>query len=350
MTPQGGNPTPRGQAVALEDVHVELGATQILRGASLRVPPESTTAVLGASGAGKTTMLRAIAGLVAVSAGRVRIGGDDVTAWPPERRGVGLVFQDHLLFPHRSVAGNVGLAPRLAGAPGHEVARIVDEWLERVGLAGFGTRDVATLSGGQRQRVALARALAGRPRVVLLDEPLGALDVALREEVASQLRDLLASAAATSLLVTHDPIEATSLADRIAILDGGRIVQDGPARDVWARPVNATAAHLLGHVNVVPASELPGWGQLGQVVVPEDAITLHASAGSGQAPHSGATTASALPAHVVQVTQRGPVQRVVVTLDGHGLRLSAVADRHRVVLPGDPVEVVIAREPCVPVA
>ncbi len=202
------------------DLTVRFGATTAVDAVSLRIPTGEVFALLGASGSGKSTLLRAIAGLEPCT-GDVLWDGQSVAGVPPHRRGFGLMFQDGQLFPHLDVAGNVGYALRVTGRP--DAARVA-ELLELVGLAGFGKRRVTDLSGGEQQRVALARSLAASPRLLMLDEPLSSLDRELRERLATELRDILRAAGTTAILVTHDHEEARVVADRVGILDRGRLV------------------------------------------------------------------------------------------------------------------------------
>ncbi|MSO58639.1 MAG: ABC transporter ATP-binding protein [Thermoleophilia bacterium] len=196
---------------------------RVLDGASLSLAAGEVVALLGPSGSGKTTLLRALAGLQPLESGRVLLDGGDVTSLAAHRRGIGLVFQDGALFPHRDVAGNVGFALRVRGDTAHAIEERVAETLELVGLGGMERRRVGTLSGGERQRVALARALAPSPRVLLLDEPLASLDGALRERLRDDLRALFSRLGTTALHVTHDVGEAAALADRVVELCDGRI-------------------------------------------------------------------------------------------------------------------------------
>jgi thiamine transport system ATP-binding protein len=218
---------------------------------SLDLPEGDVLAVVGPSGCGKSTLLRAVAGLEELSAGSVAYDGRDLAGVPTHRRGFALMFQDGQLFPHQSVAGNVGYPLRLRHRPAREVARRVAELLELVGLPGLGGRSVPTLSGGERQRVALARALAVSPRLLLLDEPLSALDRGLRERLAHDLREILVAAGTTALLVTHDQEEAFTVADRMALMRCGRVVQAGTVDEVWREPVDAEAARFLGYATVL---------------------------------------------------------------------------------------------------
>jgi thiamine transport system ATP-binding protein len=208
--------------------------------------------VLGPSGGGKSSLLRAIAGLETPADGTVGWDGVDLASTPPHRRGFGLMFQDHALFPHRDVAANVAFGLRMQGVPSAVARARVGELLELVGLAGFDRRAVRELSGGEQQRVALARALAPDPRLLMLDEPLGALDRALRERLVTELGAIFARRERTILLVTHDHEEAFALADRVVVLRDGRVEQDAPAVTVWQAPANAFVAEFLGY-NVTQA-------------------------------------------------------------------------------------------------
>ena len=228
------NPTSRvgaqdrhGAALALEDVTVSYpDGTAPVSGVDLTLAPGEIVALLGASGSGKSTLLRGVAGLEHVSAGRILLDGEDVTGLPTHRRGVGMVFQDGQLFPHRSVARNVAYGLESAKVPRGERTERVAEMLELVDLAAFGDRPVQNLSGGQAQRVALARSLAPSPRVMLLDEPLSALDRDLRERLAAQIRQILKATGTTAVHVTHDREEASTLADRVVRLhDDGSLTQ-----------------------------------------------------------------------------------------------------------------------------
>ena len=225
----------------------------------LHVADGETVVLLGPNGAGKTTALRAVAGLRALDTGRVAVDGtvlDEPSsgAWvPTERRPIGVVFQDYLLFPHLSARENVAFGLRARGMPRGPARSRADEWLARVGLAAHTDARPAHLSGGQAQRVALARALATEPRVLLLDEPLAALDATTRETLRRDLRLHLAESPAARVLVTHDPVDAFALADRIVVLEAGQVVQDGPVDDLQARPRTRYVADLIG-VNLYRAN------------------------------------------------------------------------------------------------
>ena len=203
-------------------------------------------ALLGPNGAGKTTALRALAGLVALTGGRIDLGGEPLHTVPAERRPVGMVFQDYLLFPHLSALDNVAFGPRCRGAGKSEARRLAGEWLARVGLAEHAAKKPRALSGGQAQRVALARALAIRPRLLLLDEPLAALDAHTRLDIRAGLRRHLADFAGVTVLVTHDPLDAMVLADRLIVVEGGRVVQQGGPAEVARHPRTDYVARLVG--------------------------------------------------------------------------------------------------------
>ncbi len=251
------------------DVAKTYGTVHALHRSSLTVEPGEVLALLGPSGCGKTTLLRLIAGLEAPDAGgRIHFGTQDVTPLPVERRGIGMVFQHYALFPHMTVAANIGYALRLRGTPEAERRRVVGELVELVRLQGLEQRQPAQLSGGQRQRVALARAVAAAPRVLLLDEPLTALDAKLKESLRDELAELLRRLRITALHVTHDQQEALAVADRLAVMHAGRIVQMGRGEDLYRRPTHPFVAQFLGRVNRLARTEadraqgLVRWGGL----------------------------------------------------------------------------------------
>jgi ABC-type Fe3+/spermidine/putrescine transport system ATPase subunit len=224
-----------------------------LTGVSFTVEREEIVCLLGPSGCGKTTLLRLIAGLETLDSGRVSVDGEDVTAVPPHLRGFGLMFQEYALFPHKDVSGNVAFGLRMQGLSRELITARVAEALELVGLAGFEHRDVNQLSGGERQRVALARSLAPRPRLLMLDEPLGALDRALREHLMDELPTILRRAGVTAIYVTHDQEESFAIAGRVVLMRAGRVVQMGTPEEVYRRPASAWAARFLGLTNLVRA-------------------------------------------------------------------------------------------------
>jgi len=297
-----------------DNLRVSFGETTALAGVDVAVAEGERLAVLGPSGSGKSTLLRALAGLEPLDAGRVRVGGVDVTDLPAYRRGVGLMLQEGALFPHLDVAGNVGFGLRVAGLARPEREAGVAEALALVGLEGLSGRSVATLSGGERQRVALARALAPKPRVLLLDEPLGSLDGPLRERLLDDLCGLFDGLGLTLVHVTHDVGEAFAIADRVAVMRNGSIVQESAPDTLWARPANAWVARFLGLVNL---------REDGTLVRPEAVRVI---------PGEGAT--------VVSARRRGATVLLRVRLDG-GEELESVAASLEHPAAGDRVGVAI---------
>ncbi|MET4224697.1 ABC transporter ATP-binding protein [Oerskovia enterophila] len=221
--------------------------TTAVRGVSLDLAPGEVLALLGPSGCGKSSLLRAVAGLEPVADGSIAWDGRDLAGVPVHRRGFGLMFQEGQLFPHRDVAGNVAFGLRMTGVKRSAAAGRVAELLDVVGLAGYAQRPVATLSGGERQRVALARALAPEPQLLLLDEPLSALDRGLRDRLAADLRAALVATGTTALFVTHDHDEAFTVADRVAVMDAGRLLQVAAPEDLWRAPASRRVAEFLGY-------------------------------------------------------------------------------------------------------
>ncbi|WP_330460082.1 ABC transporter ATP-binding protein [Streptomyces sp. NBC_00820] len=240
--------------LSLRDATVRFGGRPVLDAVGLDVAEHEVVCVLGPSGSGKSTLLRAVAGLQPLHFGRVLLDGRDQAGVPAHRRGVGLMFQDHQLFPQRDVGGNVAFGPRMHGVPKRARDAEVETLLELVGLPGAARRAVAGLSGGEQQRVALARALAPRPRLLMLDEPLGQLDRSLRERLVVELKELFGQLGTTVLAVTHDQGEAFALADRVVVMRDGRIAQSGTPLEVWQRPADEFVARFLGFDNVVPAT------------------------------------------------------------------------------------------------
>src|ERR1700754_4035327 len=236
-------------AITVRGANKHYGDFAALDDVDFDVPEGSLTALLGPSGSGKSTLLRAIAGLDQPDTGTITIKGEDVTHVPPQRRGIGFVFQHYAAFKHLTVRDNVGFGLKIRKRPKAEVKEKVDNLLEIVGLAGFQSRYPNQLSGGQRQRMALARALAVDPEVLLLDEPFGALDAKVREDLRSWLRRLHDEGHVTTVLVTHDQSEALDVADRIAVLNKGRIEQVGSPTDVYDKPANAFVMSFLGAVS-----------------------------------------------------------------------------------------------------
>ena len=235
------------------DVDLSYGDHRALANVSLRVGAGEVMAVLGPSGSGKSTLLRAIAGLETPRAGRVLLAGRDITSMDVHRRNVGLMFQDYALFPHLSVSENVAFGLRMQGRERSVIRRRTDEVLSWVGLEGFAHRRIESLSGGEQQRVALARALAPEPRLIMLDEPVGALDRALRARLVPELSELIRRVGVTAVYVTHDQDEAFAIADRVAILHRGRIRQVSTPEELWRRPATEFVARFLGFENFADA-------------------------------------------------------------------------------------------------
>lgn len=259
----------------LIDIHKDYAGQPLLKGLSFTVGSGETVCLLGASGSGKSTLLRIIAGLETPGRGQVRWQGNDLAAVPAHRRNFGLVFQDYALFPHLNVFDNVAFALRMQGAPAGQVTRRVTEVLAQVNLSGFSRRRVTDLSGGEQQRVALARALAPNPRLLMFDEPLGALDRALRERLLGELRGILHQTGAPAIYVTHDQEEAFTIADTIILLHEGRIAQMGAPQQVFANPASAWVAEFLGLGSVIEARPADGgqvetaWGVLRPLAAPK---------------------------------------------------------------------------------
>jgi molybdate transport system ATP-binding protein len=228
------------------DAHLVVDRGTFRLDVTLTAAPGDVVALLGPNGAGKTTALRALAGLVPLTSGHLRLDGTGLDGTPPESRPVGVVFQDYLLFPHLTALDNVAFGPRCRGAGKAEARARAAEWLDRMGLSGHVGAKPRHLSGGQAQRVALARALATRPRLLLLDEPLAALDARTRLEVRAQLRHHLAEFEAVAVLVTHDPLDAMVLADRLVVVEHGRVVQEGTPARIARRPRTDYIARLVG--------------------------------------------------------------------------------------------------------
>jgi putative spermidine/putrescine transport system ATP-binding protein len=352
--------------VRLDAIVKRYGDVVAVDGVDLEIRRGEFFTLLGPSGSGKTTCLRLIAGFERPDGGRVLLGGRDVTALPPAERDVNTVFQDYALFGHMTVGANVAYGLRVKKVPREERERRVAEALAMVRLEGYGDRRPSQLSGGQRQRVALARALVNRPRVLLLDEPLGALDLKLRQQLQVELKRIQLEVGITFVYVTHDQEEALTMSDRIAVVDGGKIVQVGTPRAVYERPDSSFVAGFVGVSNLL---ELPVARVDGDVVVlglgAQDAIS--AAAGAGAAPgrtavvtvrpeqialHAAASAPDGV-CHargtVRESLYAGPTTRFVVELDGGGELLvvrqnGATSFEDAEALRGRPVVLTWARE------
>ena len=283
-------------AISLTDVHKSFGDFKAVDGVSLEVPEGSLSALLGPSGSGKSTLLRLIAGLERPDRGEIVIGGDPAHGLPPQRRGIGFVFQHYAAFKHMTVRANVGFGLSVRRRPKAEIRERVDELLGVVGLSGYADRYPAQLSGGQRQRMALARALAVRPRVLLLDEPFGALDANVRAELRTWLRGLHDDLGVTTLIVTHDQEEAMEVADQVVILRSGQVEQAGAPREVYRRPANDWVMGFLGQVT-----------RIGQQLVRPHEVSLALEPGG-----------DAVESMVARVVHLGSQVRVELELAGGG--------------------------------
>ena len=257
----------------VSNIHKHFDGVGVLRGASLSVNEGEIACLLGPSGCGKTTLLRIIAGLEVPDQGHVYFGEQDMLSLPVHQRGFGLMFQDFALFPHKDVASNVAFGLRMRGLSRAKIERRVHEVLDLVGLGALAHRDVHQLSGGEQQRVALARSLAPRPRLLMLDEPMGSLDRTLRDRLLEELQHILREVGATALYVTHDQGEAFAVSDRVILMHQGQVIQAAPPETVYRRPVNAWAARFLGMRNLLSGRRVtPGVAQtdIGQLLVEGD--------------------------------------------------------------------------------
>jgi len=290
--------------IAVRDVTKSFGEFVALDGVSLEIPDGSLTALLGPSGSGKSTLLRIIAGLEQPDTGAIEIHGSDATRLPPQRRGIGFVFQHYAAFKHMTVRDNVAFGMKIRKQPKDRIRARVDELLGVVGLAGYHERYPNQLSGGQRQRMALARALAVEPKVLLLDEPFGALDAKVRAELREWLRRLHDEVHVTTVLVTHDQEEAMAISDHIAVMDHGSIEQVGGPRELYDQPANGFVMSFLGPVS-----------RLGDVLVRPHDLSLAHEVSDG-----------ARPGRVARVVHLGFEVRVELLLDG-GERVSAQVTR-----------------------
>jgi ABC-type Fe3+/spermidine/putrescine transport system ATPase subunit len=290
----------------LDGLTKNYGNARALDGLSLEVARGACLVLLGPSGCGKTTILNLVAGFLRPDAGRIMLDGQDITALPPHKRDIGMVFQDYALFPHMTLRDNVAFGLRMRGIGRAEQIRQADAALASVGLDTYAARKPGQLSGGQRQRVALARALVIRPRLLLFDEPLSNLDALLRDQLRTEIRAVLDQAGITAIFVTHDQSEALALADRIALLRGGQLEQFGTPTDLYDRPATRFAASFIGGCNLIA----------------QDSVTL------------------AIRPHRMRLDPAGPVQAVLETLEFLGpttrLTLQSGLDKIVIDLPRPP--------------
>jgi ABC-type Fe3+/spermidine/putrescine transport system ATPase subunit len=301
--------------LSIESLTVSYGGVRVLDRVSLGVEKGEMTALLGSSGCGKTTLLRSIAGFVIPDSGTIRVGGEDITRLPPEARGTAMMFQSYALWPHMTVADNIAYGLRMRNWKKDAIAARVEEMLKLLQLEGFGPRPVTQLSGGQRQRVALGRALAVSPHLLLLDEPMSNLDYKVRLELRHELRALQQRIGITAVYVTHDREEALTLADRIAVIDAGRIVQTGAPEEIFHRPSSAFVAGFMGADNAL------------DVVRTDDGALVAASGASGGARvrahfrSDAARLAPAPPSGGVDLVLQGTIAQSVYVGQGYRYRV-----------------------------
>ncbi|MFC9618996.1 ABC transporter ATP-binding protein [Streptomyces sp. NPDC056930] len=308
-----------GMAIRLQNLRKSFGRTEAVAGVDLEIADGEFFSMLGPSGSGKTTVLRMIAGFEAPTSGTIELAGADVTGLAPFERDVHTVFQDYALFPHMTLEQNVAYGLKVRKVPKAERLAQAREALAGVRLADFGTRRPSQLSGGQRQRVALARALVGRPKVLLLDEPLGALDLKLREQMQVELKAIQREVGITFVFVTHDQEEALTLSDRIAVFNQGRVEQIGTPAQIYERPATPFVAGFVGTSNLLTddAAEQVVGDRGTYSIRPEKIRVLGASALADEAQHSTATGT------VAEVVYLGDATRFLVDLDAGG-RLTAL--------------------------
>ncbi len=323
------------------------GDHTVLRDVSLDIPDGELVALLGPSGCGKTTLLRILAGLESADAGEVRHGGEEISARSARERNVGLVFQHYALFRHMTVAENVGFALRVRRRPRAEIAARVEELLGLVQLDGFRSRYPHQLSGGQRQRVALARALAISPRILLLDEPFGALDARVRQELRRWLRRLHDELHVTSVFVTHDQEEAFEVSDRVVLMNAGRIEQVGTPAQVFEEPASPFVMRFLGAVNVFQGHVDGERAYVNDLAFAAPGATARKAAHVYVRPHElelhRAPVAGSFPARVERLVPLGAAVRVELSAKGHGQRVEVELDVRKsealALTPGEAVHV-----------
>ena len=347
-TSPGSAGTPHGVAVQFQDMHRWYGPVHALNGLSIDIAPGELVALLGPSGCGKTTALRALGGLDEVDAGRILVGGKDITHVPTNKRNMGIVFQAYSLFPNMTAGDNVAYGLRLRGVGKEERTKRAQETLDLVGLGGFVKRYPHQMSGGQQQRVALARALAIRPQVLLLDEPLSALDAKVRRQLREEIRRIQIAVGTTTLFVTHDQEEALALGDRVGVMSAGRLEQIASPAELYDRPATAFVAEFVGLTNRLRGTATDGVVEILGTRVP----LLAGSAGPGPVtalvrpeairvvPEDGTDT------HVLAVSFLGSLGRVQVGLPDGDIAVAQVPATDVASLsPGTAVRVTVVPAP-----
>ena len=307
----------RAKSITLSNISKRYGPVQAVHPLDMKIEAGEFLTLLGPSGCGKTTVLRMIAGLESPSSGTISVGDEDVTSHPPNKRDTSIMFQDYALFPHKSVTDNIGYGLKMRGINRASRSNAVEEWLERIGLAGYGKRLPQALSGGQRQRVALARALILEPGVLLLDEPLGALDAGLRRQLQVELRRLHHDVGLTFVAVTHDQEEAITMSDRIAVMRDGKIEQIGTPQNIYDYPNTAFVASFVGRCALID----------GQATGTSKGLTHVETAALGPILASGEAV---LPSYVrlalrpesVQITSTGQIEVLNAMFTGNAMRLT----------------------------
>jgi ABC-type Fe3+/spermidine/putrescine transport system ATPase subunit len=332
------SPADNGAALRLDGLVKRFGTTTAVAGVDLDVRTGEFITLLGPSGSGKTTILRTVAGFEQPTEGRILLDGTDISGLTPAKRNIGMVFQHYALFPHMTVADNIRYPLKLRRWSREEAGRRVDEMLELIGMPGFGDRLPRQLSGGQQQRVALARALAFRPSLLLMDEPLGALDRALRRGMEEEIRRIHRQTGCTVLYVTHDQEEALTMSDRIGVMRDGRLLQLGSAPELFQRPVDSFIAGFLGECTLFPAEVLIRNGDRFRVRVAGHELDVAGTLPAGQSrgliavrPTRTELTSNAdvcLPAEVVDVLYLGESTRVLCKSETDGM-IVAMSHSHR---------------------
>ncbi len=346
--------------LSIENLRKAFSAKDVLNDVSLNVETGELLAILGPSGCGKSTLLRVVAGLLRADRGTVKIAGRDMEGVPPRDRGIGFVFQDYALFPKMTVRDNVAFGLRVRGVPTGDRNRKTSEMIELVGLAEEAGQSVETLSGGQRQRVALARALAVSPSLLLLDEPLSALDIKVRERLRREIAAVQKKVGITTLIVTHDQEEAMELGDRIAVMNEGRFEQVATPRDVYQVPATEFVAKFIGEVNVLPGQLYRGSAYAGNLAIRMDGNGIPSQGGTVKVllrPEDvtllppGIVEAGQTHAHVKSVSWLGAHLRLGMTTE-EGYLLTALLQRSHPmadrVSAGDTVRVTALRGTVLP--